>query len=100
MVYVFMIYFFLSFVQMRKEALWACYAMAPGHEAMTTVCCFRWIHPLVILHEPQIMLCYLNFLLLTFFLFFFLQDVCVPLSHLGELISRSKKELDASPLLW
>lgn len=48
--------------KMRKEALWACYAMAPGHEAMTT-------------------------------------DVCVPLSHLGELISRSKKELDASPLL-
>lgn len=25
-------------------------------------------------------------------------DVCVPLSHLAELISRSKKELDASPL--
>ncbi|KAF8096496.1 hypothetical protein N665_0307s0026 [Sinapis alba] len=48
--------------KIRKEALWACYAMAPGHEAMTT-------------------------------------DVCVPLSHLGELISRSKKELDASPLL-
>nr|VDD34440.1 unnamed protein product [Brassica oleracea] len=48
--------------KIRKEALWACYAMAPGHEAMST-------------------------------------DVCVPLSHLGELISRSKKELDASPLL-
>ncbi|KAJ0266253.1 D-lactate dehydrogenase [Hirschfeldia incana] len=48
--------------KIRKEALWACYAMAPGHEAMTT-------------------------------------DVCVPLSHLGELISKSKKELDASPLL-
>lgn len=29
-----------------------------------------------------------------------LQDVCVPLSHLAELISISKKELDASPLLW
>uniref|UniRef100_A0A1S4CQU7 D-lactate dehydrogenase [cytochrome], mitochondrial-like isoform X2 n=1 Tax=Nicotiana tabacum TaxID=4097 RepID=A0A1S4CQU7_TOBAC len=27
-----------------------------------------------------------------------LQDVCVPLSHLAELISRSKQELDASPL--
>ncbi|KAJ4834100.1 hypothetical protein Tsubulata_027196 [Turnera subulata] len=26
-------------------------------------------------------------------------DVCVPLSHLAELISRSKKELDASPLV-
>ncbi|KAH6802816.1 FAD-linked oxidases family protein, partial [Perilla frutescens var. frutescens] len=26
-------------------------------------------------------------------------DVCVPLSHLAELISRSKQELDASPLL-
>ncbi|ESQ40583.1 hypothetical protein EUTSA_v10013121mg [Eutrema salsugineum] len=48
--------------KIRKEALWACYAMAPGHEAMIT-------------------------------------DVCVPLSHLAELISRSKKELDASQLL-
>ncbi|CAL9229413.1 unnamed protein product [Arabidopsis halleri] len=48
--------------KIRKEALWACYAMAPGHEAMIT-------------------------------------DVCVPLSHLAELISRSKKELDASSLL-
>ncbi|KFK25052.1 d-lactate dehydrogenase [Arabis alpina] len=48
--------------KIRKEALWACYAMAPGHEAMTT-------------------------------------DVCVPLSHLAEIISRSKKELDASQLL-
>ncbi|RZC21658.1 D-lactate dehydrogenase [cytochrome], mitochondrial isoform B [Glycine soja] len=27
------------------------------------------------------------------------KDVCVPLSHLGDLISRSKKELDASPLV-
>ncbi|KAI9153123.1 hypothetical protein LWI28_006182 [Acer negundo] len=26
-------------------------------------------------------------------------DVCVPLSHLAELISKSKQELDASPLL-
>ncbi|CAN8298439.1 unnamed protein product [Cochlearia groenlandica] len=48
--------------KIRKEALWACYAMAPGHEAMIT-------------------------------------DVCVPLSHLAELISTSKKELDASQLL-
>ncbi|KAL1196919.1 D-lactate dehydrogenase [cytochrome] [Cardamine amara subsp. amara] len=48
--------------KIRKEALWACYAMAPGHEAMIT-------------------------------------DVCVPLSQLAELISRSKKELDASQLL-
>jgi len=31
-------------MQIRKEALWACYAMAPGHEAMITVCCFPSIH--------------------------------------------------------
>ncbi|CAK9160831.1 unnamed protein product [Ilex paraguariensis] len=49
-------------VQIRKEALWACFAMEPNFEAMIT-------------------------------------DVCVPLSHLGDLISRSKKELDASPLV-
>lgn len=30
----------LFFMQIRKEALWACYAMAPGHEAMITVCYF------------------------------------------------------------
>ncbi|PWA80685.1 FAD-linked oxidases family protein [Artemisia annua] len=48
--------------KIRKEALYACLAMAPGYEAMTT-------------------------------------DVCVPLSHLAELISKSKEELDASPLL-
>ncbi|CAA7026833.1 unnamed protein product [Microthlaspi erraticum] len=48
--------------KIRKEALWACFAMAPGYEAMIT-------------------------------------DVCVPLSHLAELISSSKKELDASQLL-
>lgn len=48
--------------KIRKEALWACYAMEPNSEAMIT-------------------------------------DVCVPLSHLAELISRSKKELDASPLV-
>ncbi|KAM3303680.1 D-lactate dehydrogenase [Capsicum chacoense] len=47
--------------KIRKEALWACFAMEPNFEAMIT-------------------------------------DVCVPLSHLAELISRSKKELDASPL--
>lgn len=28
-----------------------------------------------------------------------ISDVCVPLSHLAELISKSKKELDASPLV-
>ncbi|MED6224922.1 hypothetical protein PIB30_088869 [Stylosanthes scabra] len=28
-----------------------------------------------------------------------ISDVCVPLSHLADLISRSKKELDASPLV-
>ncbi|XP_022766899.1 D-lactate dehydrogenase [cytochrome], mitochondrial isoform X6 [Durio zibethinus] len=28
-----------------------------------------------------------------------ISDVCVPLSHLAELISRSKQELDASPLI-
>ncbi|XP_060216567.1 D-lactate dehydrogenase [cytochrome], mitochondrial isoform X3 [Lycium barbarum] len=47
--------------KIRKEALWACFAMKPNFEAMIT-------------------------------------DVCVPLSHLAELISRSKQELDASPL--
>lgn len=48
--------------KIRKEALWACFAMEPNFEAM-------------------------------------ISDVCVPLSHLAELISRSKKELDASPLV-
>ncbi|MQL81469.1 hypothetical protein Taro_013926 [Colocasia esculenta] len=48
--------------RIRKEALWACFAMEPGFEAMIT-------------------------------------DVCVPLSHLAECISLSKKELDASPLV-
>ncbi|GMH29434.1 hypothetical protein Nepgr_031277 [Nepenthes gracilis] len=48
--------------KVRKEALWACFAMEPGFEAMTT-------------------------------------DVCVPLSNLAELITRSKEELDASPLV-
>ncbi|KDO70743.1 hypothetical protein CISIN_1g0082522mg, partial [Citrus sinensis] len=48
--------------KMRKEALWACFAMEPSFEAM-------------------------------------ISDVCVPLSCLAELISRSKKELDASPLI-
>lgn len=32
--------------------------------------------------------------------FVFLQDVCVPLSHLAELISKSKQQLDASSLIW
>ncbi|KAK6944165.1 FAD-linked oxidase, C-terminal [Dillenia turbinata] len=48
--------------KIRKEALWACFAMEPTYEAMIT-------------------------------------DVCVPLSHLAELISRSKQELDASELV-
>ncbi|CAH9068294.1 unnamed protein product [Cuscuta epithymum] len=48
--------------KVRKEALWACFAMEPEFTAMIT-------------------------------------DVCVPLSHLAELISRSKQELDASPLV-
>ncbi|XP_023751426.1 D-lactate dehydrogenase [cytochrome], mitochondrial isoform X1 [Lactuca sativa] len=48
--------------KIRKEALYACFAMAPGFEAMTT-------------------------------------DVCVPLSHLAEIISKSKEVLDASSLL-
>ncbi|VVA15315.1 Hypothetical predicted protein, partial [Prunus dulcis] len=48
--------------KMRKEALWACFAMEPNFEAMIT-------------------------------------DVCVPLSCLAELISRSKQELDASELI-
>ncbi|KAL5545642.1 hypothetical protein UlMin_005329 [Ulmus minor] len=48
--------------KIRKEALWACFAMEPNFEAM-------------------------------------ISDVCVPLSHLAELISKSKQELDASPLV-
>ncbi|KAJ9540493.1 hypothetical protein OSB04_026999 [Centaurea solstitialis] len=48
--------------KIRKEALYACLAMAPNFEAMTT-------------------------------------DVCVPLSQLAGLISKSKQELDASSLL-
>ncbi|CAO2827015.1 unnamed protein product [Amaranthus hypochondriacus] len=48
--------------KMRKEALWACFAMEPEFEAMIT-------------------------------------DVCVPLSRLAELISKSKEVLDASPLV-
>ncbi|KAJ4979014.1 hypothetical protein NE237_009794 [Protea cynaroides] len=48
--------------KIRKEALWACFTLAPSFEAM-------------------------------------ISDVCVPLSRLGELISRSKQELDASPLV-
>ncbi|KAK1257530.1 hypothetical protein QJS04_geneDACA023807 [Acorus gramineus] len=48
--------------KIRKEALWACFAMQPDSEAMIT-------------------------------------DVCVPLSRLGECISRSKQLLDASPLV-
>ncbi|KAF5737382.1 D-lactate dehydrogenase [Tripterygium wilfordii] len=49
--------------KIRKEALWACFAMEPNFEAM-------------------------------------ISDVCVPLSCLAELISRSKEKLDASPLVW
>ncbi|CAI0402433.1 unnamed protein product [Linum tenue] len=48
--------------KVRKEALWACFAMEPKYEAMIT-------------------------------------DVCVPLSKLGELISKSKEQLDASDLI-
>ncbi|PRQ44284.1 putative oxidoreductase [Rosa chinensis] len=48
--------------EIRKEALWACFAMEPDFEAM-------------------------------------ISDVCVPLSCLAELISRSKQELDASELV-
>ncbi|XP_010263119.1 PREDICTED: D-lactate dehydrogenase [cytochrome], mitochondrial isoform X2 [Nelumbo nucifera] len=48
--------------KIRKEALWACFAMKPNFEAMIT-------------------------------------DVCVPLSHLAELISKSKEELQASSLV-
>ncbi|XP_038903405.1 D-lactate dehydrogenase [cytochrome], mitochondrial isoform X2 [Benincasa hispida] len=48
--------------KIRKEALWACFALVPHFEAMIT-------------------------------------DVCVPLSHLAELISSSKRELDASSLI-
>ncbi|PWA61966.1 CO dehydrogenase flavoprotein-like, FAD-binding, subdomain 2 [Artemisia annua] len=51
---------YYSFI--RKEALFACSAMAPGFEQMTS-------------------------------------DLCVPLSHLAELISKSKEEIDASPLM-
>ncbi|XP_048426569.1 D-lactate dehydrogenase [cytochrome], mitochondrial isoform X2 [Pyrus x bretschneideri] len=48
--------------KIRKEALWACFAMEPNFEAM-------------------------------------ISDVCVPLSCLAELISRSKEQLDASELV-
>ncbi|GLT45080.1 hypothetical protein SLA2020_189390 [Shorea laevis] len=48
--------------RIRKEALWACYAMKPGFEAMIT-------------------------------------DVCVPLSNLADLISKSREEMDASPVV-
>ncbi|KAL0308222.1 UNVERIFIED_CONTAM: D-lactate dehydrogenase [cytochrome], mitochondrial [Sesamum radiatum] len=48
--------------KIRKEALWACFAMEPNFEAMIT-------------------------------------DVCVPLSRLADLISRSKQELDSSSLV-
>ncbi|KAG6437182.1 hypothetical protein SASPL_102093 [Salvia splendens] len=48
--------------KIRKEALWACFAMEPNSEALIT-------------------------------------DVCVPLSRLAEIISTSKKQLDASPLV-
>lgn len=48
--------------KIRKEALWACFALVPNFEAMIT-------------------------------------DVCVPLSHLAELISSSKQALDASSLV-
>ncbi|KAL6336204.1 hypothetical protein AAG906_011086 [Vitis piasezkii] len=48
--------------KIRKEALWACFAMEPSFEAM-------------------------------------ISDVCVPLSHLAELISKSKQQLDASSLI-
>ncbi|XP_026426937.1 D-lactate dehydrogenase [cytochrome], mitochondrial-like isoform X1 [Papaver somniferum] len=48
--------------KIRKEALWALFAMEPDFEAM-------------------------------------ISDVCVPLSRLAELISLSKKEIDASPLV-
>ncbi|KAB1222504.1 D-lactate dehydrogenase [cytochrome], mitochondrial [Morella rubra] len=51
-----------NYVKIRKEALWACFAMEPDSEAM-------------------------------------ISDVCVPLSSLAELISRSKQELDASVLV-
>ncbi|KAI3991318.1 hypothetical protein MKX01_034637, partial [Papaver californicum] len=48
--------------KIRKEALWALFAMEPAFEAM-------------------------------------ISDVCVPLSRLAELISLSKEEIDASPLV-
>ncbi|EPS69587.1 hypothetical protein M569_05175 [Genlisea aurea] len=48
--------------KIRKEALWACFALKPDCEAMIT-------------------------------------DVCVPLSRLADLVSASKKQLDASPLV-
>ncbi|KMZ75324.1 UDP-N-acetylmuramate dehydrogenase [Zostera marina] len=48
--------------KVRKEALWACFALEPNSEAMIT-------------------------------------DVCVPLSHLADCISKSKEMIDASPLV-
>ncbi|XWS56113.1 hypothetical protein CRYUN_Cryun09bG0058500 [Craigia yunnanensis] len=62
-----------EFWKIRKEALWACFAMEPNFEAMISVSSNIEIS--------------LN------------ENVCVPLSHLSELISRSKQELDASPLV-
>ncbi|KAF3619424.1 hypothetical protein FXO38_32944 [Capsicum annuum] len=67
--------------KIRKEALWACFAMEPNFEAMITA-----------------RVTGLNRAANKSLVFKWRKDVCVPLSHLAELISRSKKELDASPL--
>ncbi|KAL6575114.1 hypothetical protein OROMI_012399 [Orobanche minor] len=61
--------------KIRKEALWACFAMEPNSEAMIT--------PLAFSSSQENERC----------------DVCVPLSRLAELISISKQELDSSSLV-
>ena len=166
-------------MQIRKEALWACFAMEPNYEAMITVSLhfvymssvsyglpyfiysfvlFRDFYELVnkeilsynlflpcnfrsvivpfdhvrLNHAPRSLLVHdeyhhlyrLHFLVRRFenptaiascqrqqllqFLIYqkilitscSLQDVCVPLSRLAALISVSKQEIDASPLVW
>uniref|UniRef100_A0A0E0AG29 D-lactate dehydrogenase (cytochrome) n=1 Tax=Oryza glumipatula TaxID=40148 RepID=A0A0E0AG29_9ORYZ len=63
--------------KIRKEALWAGFAMKPDHEAMITLRISASSFEVIIL---------------------FINDVCVPLSRLAECISVSKEKLDASPL--
>ncbi|KAH9626761.1 hypothetical protein KSS87_022075 [Heliosperma pusillum] len=97
--------------KMRKEALWACFAMEPTFEAMISClkgsCLWqrkKWIDksnltPLLKTIKMVFALdarsCVENCIELPPFHI----DVCVPLSRLAELISKSKEVLDASPLI-